>query len=211
MLFLMLLLCVRALVWGQGATVVGDNGQHNQASGYVPLDFWVYPAFDRLDALGYLPSAYVGMRPWTRSECVRLLDETGTLLDNDERAPREARQLYAALQKEFGEDRPGGFDHQFESAYVRYVGISGPPLRDGYHFAQTISNDYGRPFAQRSNFIAGISARATAGPLAVYVRGEFQQWSGTDLCQLHFKDRHRSHRRSGIALRCPLVLNPLCR
>src|SRR5690348_4024691 len=36
---------------------------------YVPLDSWVYAAFDRLAALGYASSAYSGMRPWTRGEC----------------------------------------------------------------------------------------------------------------------------------------------
>lgn len=39
----------------------------------VPLDNWVYAAFDRLAALGYAPSAYADLRPWTRMECPRIL------------------------------------------------------------------------------------------------------------------------------------------
>ena len=40
-----------------------------------PLDSWVYPALERLAALGYLQTAYLGIRPWTRMECARLLEE----------------------------------------------------------------------------------------------------------------------------------------
>jgi hypothetical protein len=43
----------------------------NMGSPYVPLDSWVYPAFDRLAAMGYLDSDIIGMRPWTRLECAR--------------------------------------------------------------------------------------------------------------------------------------------
>ncbi|HWP84041.1 MAG TPA: hypothetical protein VNN17_02535, partial [Terriglobia bacterium] len=46
-------------------------------STYVPLDSWVYPAMDRLAGLGYLNSAILGLRPWTRSECARLVEEAG--------------------------------------------------------------------------------------------------------------------------------------
>ena len=40
---------------------------------YVPLDSWIYPAFERLIAWGYIDSAYLGLRPWTRLSCVRML------------------------------------------------------------------------------------------------------------------------------------------
>ena len=43
---------------------------------YVPLDSWVYPAFERLFSLGYADSAYLGMRPWTRTSCLQILQET---------------------------------------------------------------------------------------------------------------------------------------
>jgi hypothetical protein len=49
------------------------------------------------------------------------------------------------------------------------------PLRDSYDFAQTIYDDYARPYGQGFNAIAGISGRAEAGPLAFYARGEFQR------------------------------------
>jgi hypothetical protein len=58
--------------------------------------------------------------------------------------------------------------------------ISGPPLRDGYHFGQTIVNDYGRPYGEGTSSIAGASGWATAGPLSIYVRGEYQQAPSVD-------------------------------
>src|SRR5208282_4900265 len=74
----------------------------NMASPYVPLDSWVYPAMERLIALGYIQSADLGMRPWTRMECARLLHE-----EADDRIPDEngeARRIYAALAEEFDDE-----------------------------------------------------------------------------------------------------------
>ena len=53
-----------------------------------------------------------------------------------------------------------------DSVYTRMTGISGTPLRDGYHFGQTIINDYGRPYWTGFNDITGVSAEAEAGPVA---------------------------------------------
>ena len=63
---------------------------------------------------------------------------------------------------------------ELESAYARATQISGMPLRDSYDFAQTIFDDYARPYGQGLNAIVGASGRAEAGPLAFYVRGEYQ-------------------------------------
>jgi membrane-associated phospholipid phosphatase len=41
----------------------------HMGSPYVPLDSWIYPALDRLIALGAVHSAFAGMKPWTRTEC----------------------------------------------------------------------------------------------------------------------------------------------
>src|SRR5262245_48804004 len=40
---------------------------------YGPLDSWIYTASDRLQALRYAGSALLGMRPWTRKYCARLV------------------------------------------------------------------------------------------------------------------------------------------
>src|SRR5438045_6214283 len=55
----------------------GTYSPGNQGSPYVPLDSWIYPAFDRLAAWGAIDSGFAGMRPWTRLECARLLSEAG--------------------------------------------------------------------------------------------------------------------------------------
>ena len=52
--------------------------------------------------------------------------------------------------------------------------ISGTPLTDGFHFGQTIINDYGRPYWTGFNNVTGVTGWATAGPFAIYVNGEYQ-------------------------------------
>src|SRR5579863_1692166 len=61
----------------KGSTTLWDRpvfmgNPNNMGSPYVPMDTWIYPAFDRLIALGFVRSAIVGQRPWTRLECTRL-------------------------------------------------------------------------------------------------------------------------------------------
>ena len=147
-------------------------------SPYVPLDSWVYPALERLAALGYVKTASLGIRPWTRLQCTRLLSEAGEL-QADTDAPSEVRQLYSALSEEFSHDSnlmdgDRNRSAQLESLYFRALGISGKPLTDNYHFGQTILNDYGRPYQQGFNSVAGVSGWPTAGPFVIYTRGEFQ-------------------------------------
>jgi membrane-associated phospholipid phosphatase len=147
-------------------------------SPYVPLDSWVYPALERLAALGYVKTASLGIRPWTRLECARLLSEAGELQANTD-APSEVQQLYSALAEEFAHDSDlmsgeSNRTAQLESVYVRTLGISGKPLTDNLHFGQTILNDYGRPYQEGFNSVAGVSGWTTAGPFVIYTRGEYQ-------------------------------------
>jgi hypothetical protein len=152
-------------------------GTGYKASTFVPLDSWVYPVLDRLAAMGYLPTSTATVRPWTRLECARLLAEAYTNIDQ---LDETTRPLLAALDLEFvhetnvidGTSRNTGA--QVASVYDRFTGISGTPLRDGFHFGQTLVDDYGRPYGQGANSITGVSGRAEAGPLAFYIRGEYQ-------------------------------------
>jgi Capsule assembly protein Wzi/PAP2 superfamily len=150
------------------------------ASPYVPLDSWIYPALERLIALGYIQSGVVGMRPWTRMACARLLDDAEEKFPDNGREEGVPGRTYAALTDEFKPEiaRLNGaanVDARVDSVYTRMMGISGTPVRDGYHFGQTIVNDYGRPYWAGFNNVTGLSADAEAGPVAVYFRGEFQQ------------------------------------
>jgi membrane-associated phospholipid phosphatase len=161
----------------------GDDDTSHQArnmgSPYVPLDSWIYPAMDRLTALGYIHTGFADMRPWTRLECARQVKEASDPIAEEEVPNKEAEELYDALHKEFGREvelLDGGenAEIQLESAYTRSTEIAGKPLTDGDHFGQTIINDYGRPEEQGFNNVSGLSGWGEYGPLAVYARGEYQ-------------------------------------
>ncbi len=157
----------------------GSSSPGNQGSPYVPLDSWIYPALDRLAGLGLIDSGFAGMRPWTRRECTRLLAEAEEKLGDEESENSEAAKLVASLEHEFHfeiETADGGNNSQFrlESAYQRTEDISGSTLNDGYHFAQTQINDFGRPYGEGWNTITGFSAYSTSGRWTGYVRGEWQ-------------------------------------
>ena len=151
----------------------------NMGSPYVPLDSWVYPALERLIAFGHIRTAYLGIRPWTRLECARMLEEAGQGIDENETGG-EAAQIYRELAREFSDElaRLNGAPNlgaRLDSIYTRVTTVSGNPLRDGYHFGQTITNDYGRPYGEGVNFITGARADAVVGPFALFIQGEYQQ------------------------------------
>src|SRR5882672_12061039 len=73
----------------------GNSSPANQGSPYVPLDSWIYPALDRLIGTGMFDSGFTGVRPWTRSECARLLTEASDRVDG---GPAEAQKTYQLLE-----------------------------------------------------------------------------------------------------------------
>jgi Capsule assembly protein Wzi len=117
-------------------------------------------------------------------ETARMVLEAGQALrdaDVDSGAPAK---LYDSLAVEFSVEieRLAGssnVDVILESLYTRVTGISGRPQIDGYHFGQTLINDYGRPYGEGVNVISGASGYASLGTLAFYVRGEYQRAPGT--------------------------------
>ena len=150
---------------------------------FVPLDSWVYPALTKLAALGAVHTLMEGLEPWTRMECARQTEEAGEAIAAGRVPAGDAAAIQARLAQEFSRElglldggRNVGFE--LESVYARGVSISGPPLTDGYHFGQTISYDFGRPFREGMNGQAGGAVSAEAGPLAFYVRSEFQHAPG---------------------------------
>ncbi len=165
-----------------------DNGREprNMGSSYVPLDSWIYPVFDRLMASGYVHDRAGAMRPWSRLECARILSEVDEYLTEEPEAPdAHIMPLVRDLDAEFAQEtqlRDGATPNvhaELESVYSRYTGISGPPLRDSFHFAQTISDDFGRPYGRGPNNVTGFTTNATAGPFLIYVRGEYQYGSSS--------------------------------
>jgi hypothetical protein len=160
----------------------GSSLPENQGSPYVPLDSWIYPALDRLAAFGLIDSAFAGDRPWTRRECARLLGEAEERLDGSDAANGDQQDLVNELEREFRAEMapPEATDGTFrmESLYSRTEYISGLPIRDGYHFAQTQINDFGRPYGQGWNSVNGFSAYSTFGRWTGYFRGEWQASDG---------------------------------
>ena len=89
-------------------------------------------------------------------------------------------ELLRNLKSEFAvevERRSGMPNREFrlESLDQRMTAIAGRPLTDGFHFAETLVDDDGRPFAEGTNLYSGAAFRATAGPVAAYLRTELQR------------------------------------
>src|SRR3979490_2110305 len=169
---------------GLGSLSGNEEGEErrdrrNMGSTFVPLDSWEYAGFERLAGLGYVYTGIMGLKPWTRMECARLTEEAGEELAQGETLSEEAARLQGRLAQEFSYEiglLDGGrnFTANLESVYARAVSISGPPLTDSYHFGQTVAYDFGRPFERGTNGQAGGSFSAAAGPLALYIRAEYQ-------------------------------------
>ena len=156
-----------------------NRDRRHMGSGFVEVDSWIYPAFERLAALGYIRTAIMGQKPWTRMECARLTEEASEALEHDGVSENVADQLEAQLRQEFGHELDllsGGsnFSAKVDSIYLRAVSISGPDFADSYHFGQTLGNDFGRPYERGTNLQGGGSVSADAGPLTFYLRTEYQ-------------------------------------
>lgn len=149
-----------------------------QSSPFIPVDSWIYPAVLRLYGLGYVDSAFLGMRPWTRVNVLEFLDEADAKLVNAKKdaTTDEAQQIIASLRRELQLDAKACGDPlaRVESTYTAVRGISGTPLRDSFHLGSTIVNDYGRPYENGANSFTGASGYATKGRFVVYLRGEFE-------------------------------------
>jgi len=148
----------------------------------VPMDSWIYPALERLGAMGFIQNQGSSIRPWTRQECLRQLREAeNSASQKDRYSPgllREAGRLMVDLKAEL-ESEPLYYESfSLESAYARYGTIAGPALQDSFHFGQTWWNDFGRPLGRGSSAIAGFSYRAHDGRFFFYDRQELQHSPG---------------------------------
>jgi hypothetical protein len=162
--------------WGsvQNAQVLSK-----QSSPYINDDSWMVPAIVRLYSLGYIDTAFLGMRPWTRLSVVHMLEQAAPKLEESgsTAAQEEARGIYDKLWHELradAEDSPARGRIQTESVYTILRGISGTSLRDSFHLGQTIVNDYGRPYQDGMNNYTGVSGYANSGRFSLYFRGETQ-------------------------------------
>jgi membrane-associated phospholipid phosphatase len=162
--------------------LAADTDPDTIGSTNVPMDSWIYPALERLAAMGFIPDQSSSIRPWTRQECQRQLREAENFAkQKDGYSPgllREAARLMPDLHAEL-ESEPLYYESlSLESAYARYGTIAGPALQDSFHFGQTWWNDFGRPLGRGSSAIAGFSFRAHDGRFFFYDRQELQHSPG---------------------------------
>ena len=146
---------------------------------YVPADNWVYTALDRLHGMGYLDTAFLGLRPWTRRSIQHMLADIADKGDIEQ--DPTAQQVFSRLQQEFGaeDDDRDELSYACESAYARLQGIGGLTLRDSFHLGQSTAYDYGRPYQPGFNTIDGASGSAEFGRFSLFVRGEYQHAPST--------------------------------
>ncbi len=145
---------------------------------YVALDSPIYDEIERLAALGYIHSEFLGLRPWTRMTCARMLQEAGE--NNVLAEGGQAAELYTTLSGDFSYELGvlNGNDPKptasVDRAYTQVEGIAGPPINDSLHFGQTIYNDFGRPYQEGFNDQTGLEGSASYGRFEVSFRGEYQ-------------------------------------
>ena len=149
-----------------------DHAAIDASSTYVELDSWVYPALERLAAQGVIQYPFLGLRPWTRRAIYQMLEHA--------QGPASSNQLVQAVKKELFRDVALGSDPLdkdlfVESVYSRTQSISGIPLNDSYHFGQTLTGDFGRPYGHGIQQIAGFETRVEHSRLSLFVRGEYQR------------------------------------
>jgi hypothetical protein len=156
----------------------GDSYLDDESSStYIPVDSWMYPAALRLYSLGYLDSAFMGIRPWARRSLLHMLERSsGDVLNSND---NEAIEIYESLRRNLAVDGLGGLSEARaiygpQSVYTRVMGIAGSPIRDSFHLGASVVNDYGRPYAQGLNNVTGFSSLNEAGRFSLYVRAEYQ-------------------------------------
>jgi membrane-associated phospholipid phosphatase len=169
----------RAVTNLSGVDDENQRDRQHMGSPFVALDGWEYSGFERLSALGYIHTELMGLKPWTRMECARLTEEAASESEQKADPSPEAAKLIERFQREFAYELSllsGGHNltANMESIYARAVSISGPALSDSFHFGQTISDDFGRPFQRGTNLQDGGSFSAASGPLVFSVRAEYQ-------------------------------------
>ena len=62
----------------------GDCETANMGSTYIPIESWIYPAIERLALAGYIQTAFAGLRPWTRMESARLVEEAQAVAERSD-------------------------------------------------------------------------------------------------------------------------------
>ncbi|MDE1161272.1 MAG: capsule assembly Wzi family protein [Acidobacteriaceae bacterium] len=145
-------------------------------SAYIPVDSPVYPMAMRLYSLGYLDTAFLAMRPWTRRSLLHMLQltEPKVMSEQNEQAIEILAKLKEYLADEADRQENWGATYGVDKFYTRLSGINGLTLRDSYHLGQSQYNDYGRPYGEGFNNVTGFSTTNEWWRFSLHVRGEYQ-------------------------------------
>lgn len=163
--------------------LVQEVHKDHLGSSYIPVDSWVYPEALRLYSMGYLDSAFISMRPWTRRSLLHMLEKSATDIQNG--GDEEAQSIYARIMTYLSAEVPGpsgtlstamsrGAVYGLDTAYTRFMGIGGLTLRDSFHLGQSIVNDYGRPYQPGFNNLTGFSSVNEWNRFSLHIRGEYE-------------------------------------
>jgi len=95
-------------------------------------------------------------------ECARLLEEAQERSTLEDAGDGEGPTIYATLADEFKDEisRLDGAPNvgvTLDSLYTRTTAISGTPLRDSFHFGQTIVNDLRSSLWNGFNNVSGLT------------------------------------------------------
>lgn len=166
----------RVLLGAILVAVLAGSAMAHAGSVYVPVDHWAYAAAERLATLTSTEEEVMGMRPWTRMQFARFLERAREMPHD-----AEADELQRTLEKEFAPELNAVPEKvALESAYTRSMQIAGQPLRDSFHFGQTIADDFGRPYGDGYNNIEGASGYVQDRAGMLYIRGEYQHGASLD-------------------------------
>ena len=154
----------------------------NMASTYVPLDSWVYPV-DRALAGSGLRANRLRRPTSVDAHGMRSAGNRGRESEQPRMPKRRRVRCIAVSASSSRWNSAAKMAHpntafQVESIYSQVLGISGRPVVDGYHFAQTAGERLRPALWRRDKLLQGAALRAVAGPIAFFVRGEYQN-SGT--------------------------------
>lgn len=128
--------------------------------------------------MGYLNTAFLGLRPWTRRSIQHMLDAVDA--EGNISQDPTALDLYDSLEREFGgQDLDfDGPSYACEGAYTRLQGIGGTTLRDSFHLGQSLGKDYGRPYQPGFNTVDGAAGSVQYGRFSLFARAEYQHAPG---------------------------------
>ena len=127
------------------------------ASTHVPVDSWIYPALERLEAEGLTGSGILMSRPIRRAEAARLVKEAEAGWPSP-----AASRIIERLKREFASDNgssASGFrsmEVDMQDAGIRYI------YSDGGPYLLSVNNK-GDGLVNGSNFRAGFSGSADFG------------------------------------------------